>query len=179
MSKHRNPYPSRTNQKLYFARLQLDILAEALADSDAFDSESRALSAREAAIWHLHTGLAALFQELSKFYKVQPAAHSAQALRDAMAARGASSPEAEIILGLSEDSSSWVSRLSALSAACYEPVELPEMQFDDESPARIAIPLVMTEEDQPLSTSDLEGLQEIHRELTNMIRFFRAELVEF
>lgn len=179
MSKHRNPYPSRTNQKLYFARLQLDMLAEAMAAPEAFDSEPRALSAREAAIWHLHAGLAALFQELSKFYKVQPAARSAKALREAMDARGQRAPEAEIILGLAEDPFSWVSRLKDLIAACYEPVELPEMQFDDESPARIAIPLVMTEKDQPLSAIDLEGLQEIHRELTNIIRYFRAELVEF
>lgn len=179
MSKHRNPYPSRTNQKLYFARLQLDLISSALASPDDFDSEPRALAAREAAIWHLHAGLGALFQELSKFYKVQPAVRSAKALQEAMALRQQRSPEAEIILGLGDDPFSWVSRLKALIAACYEPVELPEMQFDDESPARIAIPLVMTEQDQPLSAIDLDGLQEIHRELTAIIRYFRAELVEF
>jgi hypothetical protein len=179
MSKLRNSFPSRTNQKLYFARLQLDMLAEAMANTEAFDSEPRALSAREAAIWHLHSGMGALFQELSKFYKVQPASRSAKALREAMAARGQRSPEAEIILGLAEDPYSWVSCLKDLTAACYETAELPEMQFDDESPARIAITMVMTEKDQPLSAIDLEGLHEIHRELTNIIRYFRAELVEF
>ncbi len=179
MSKDRNIHPARTNQKLYFARLQIMQMEAALADSTAFDSEPRALSSREAAIWHLHSALGAFMQELSRFYKVQPAVTTPEAMAEAMAGRGQVSPEAQILLQLAEDAQSWLSRLRSLHAACYQPVALTELVTDDESPARIAIPLVMTTEDSPLSEPDRDLLVRIHQSLTQAIREFRAELVEF
>lgn len=178
MSKHRNPYPARTNQKLYFARLQLDLMEQALTD-DGFESESQAWSAREAAIWHLHTALDALCQELSRFYKLTVLAHSPKALADAMTQRHQCSPEAEHMLSLLQQPEGWMAHLQRLYDQCFEPVELPEMQFDEDSPARIAIPLVMQIDDAPLSPLDRDGLRRIHQELTELVRFFRAELVEF
>lgn len=179
MSKERNSHPARTNQKLYFARLQLDLMQTALADAGAFDSEPRALSCREAAIWHLAAGLGAFMQELSRFYKVQPAATTPEALAEAMARRGQTAPEAAILLQLAEDPSSWLSSLRALERACYLPVTLPDLATEADSPARIAIPVVMTSEDAPLSAPDRDLLAGIHRALTQAIRDFRAELVEF
>lgn len=179
MSKDRNIYPARTNQKLYFARLQITQMEAALADSAAFDSEPRALSSREAAIWHLHSALGAFMQELSRFYKVQPAVTTPEAMAAAMAQRSQVSPEAQILLQLAADPLGWLAQLRALHAACYLPVALPELASDDESPARIAIPLVMTTEDSPLSEPDRAMLARIHQALTQAIREFRAELVEF
>lgn len=179
MSKERNIYPARTNQKLYFARIQLELMAQALADSAAFDSEPRAMSCREAAIWHLSAGLGAFFQELSRFYKVQPAVSTPEDMAAAMARRGQSSPEAQILLQLLENESSWLSQLRRLEAACHQPVALPDLAVEADSPARIAIPVVMTEADAPLSASDRAQLDQIHRALTQAIRDFRAELVEF
>lgn len=179
MSKDRNIFPARTNQKLYFARLQITAMEAALADSGSFDSEPRALSSREAAIWHLHSALGAFMQELSRFYKVQPAVATPEALAAAMAARQQVSPEAQVLLQLLDDPRSWLSCLRALNDACYRPVELPDIATEAESPARIAIPVVMTEADAPLSTPDRAMLGAIHQALTGAIREFRAELVEF
>lgn len=179
MSKDRNIHPARTNQKLYFARLQIAQMEAALADSQAFDSEPRALGSREAAIWHLHSALGAFMQELSRFYKVQPAVTTPEAMATAMAQRSQVSPEAQILLQLLEDPQSWLSRLRALHDACYLPVALPDIAVEDESPARIAIPLVMTTEDAPLSQPDRALLVQIQQSLTQAIREFRAELVEF
>lgn len=179
MSKDRNIFPARTNQKIYFARLQLAQMQAALADSTAFDSEPRALSCREAVIWHLSAGVGAFFQELSRFYKVQPAVNSPEALAEAMARRGQASPEAQILLQLLEDPDSWLSQLRRLETACYLPVALPDLAIEADSPARIAIPVVMTEDDAPLSEPDCARLEQIQRALTQAIRDFRAELVEF
>lgn len=179
MSKDRNIYPARTNQKLYFARLQLNLLAEALNDGAAFDSEPRALSCREAAIWHLHAGLGAFMQELSRFYKVQPPVSTPAALAAAMAQRQQVSPEAEILQQLAEQPDSWLSRLLGLYRATLLPVELPDLATEADSPARIGIAVVSTESDDPLSQPDLAALDAIHRALTQAIRDFRAELVEF
>lgn len=179
MSKERNIHPARTNQKIYFARLQLEQLQVALADSSAFDSEPRALSCREAAIWHLHSALGAFMQELSRFYKVQPAVSTPEALAAAMAQRGQVSPEAEILLQLAEQPGSWLAQLRQRMAACYLPVALTDIATDEDSPSRMAIPVFNTSEDAPLSASDLDGLHHVQQALTQAIRDFRAELVEF
>lgn len=179
MSKDRNIFPARTNQKLYFARLQLGLVHEALADTSAFDSEPRAMSCREAAIWHLHAGLGAFMQELSRFYKVIPPVSTPAALAAAMAQRQQVSPEAEILQQLSDLPDSWLSQLNQLYRATLLPVELPDLATEAESPARIGIAVVNTSVDSPLSQSDLATLDAIHRALTQAIRDFRAELVEF
>lgn len=179
MSKDRNIFPARTNQKLYFARLQLNLLADALADSTAFDSEPRAMSCREAAIWHLHAGLGAFMQELSRFYKVLPPVSTPAALAAAMAQRQQVSPEAEILQQLSEQPESWLSQLQQLYRATLLPVELPDLATEADSPARIGIAVINTAFDAPLSEPDRAALDAIHRALTQAIRDFRAELVEF
>lgn len=172
-------HPARTNQKLYFARLQLNLMDAALADAAAFDREPRAGSCREAAIWHLHSALGAFMQELSRFYKVIPAISTPEALAEAMAKRGQIAPEASILLALVEDKSSWLAVLRRLHAACYVPIDLPDIAVEDESPARIAFHVVDTRDDAPLSDPDRAVLKHIHQELTQSIRVFRAELVEF
>ncbi len=179
MSKERNIYPARTNQKLYFARLQLDLMQAAVQDTEAFDAQARALSCREAAIWHLHSALAAFMQELSRFYKVQPVASSVAALAEAMAKRQQVSPEAQVLQQLLDIPESWLAALVRLHATCYLPVALPDLEFEAESAARIAIPLVNMDADAPLSATDCDTLILIHRELTQIIRGFRAELAEF
>jgi len=179
MSKDRNIFPARTNQKLYFARLQLNLLQAALADTDSFDAEPRAMSCREAAIGHLHAGLGAFMQELSRFYKVIPPVSSPAALAAAMAQRQQVSPEAEILQQLSELPDSWLSQLTQLYRATLLPIELPDLASEADSPARIGIAVVNTTVDSPLSQTDLATLDAIHRALTQAIRDFRAELVEF
>lgn len=178
MSKERNSYPARTNQKLYFARLQLDLMQSALATGD-FDREARALSCREAAIWHLGSALMAFLQELSRFYKVQPVVGTAQDLAAAMAARQQVSPEAQQLLQWADQPDSWLARLQRLQVRCHQPVALPDLEVEAESAARIAIPVLNTDDDAPLSAADQDDLLAIHRELTQAIRDFRAELVEF
>lgn len=178
MSKDRNSFPARTNQKLYFARLQLDLMQAALA-ADDFAAEPRAMACREAAIWHLDAAVGAFMQELSRFYKVQPPVSTPEALTTVMAGQGRVSPEAGILAQLLADPASWYSQLRRLLAACHRPVELPDIAIEAADPARIAIPVRMTDSDLPLTEADQSLLQDIHHKLTQAIRDFRAELVEF
>ena len=137
------------------------------------------MSCREAAIGHLHAGLGAFMQELSRFYKVIPPVSSPAALAAAMAQRQQVSPEAEILQQLSELPDSWLSQLTQLYRATLLPIELPDLASEADSPARIGIAVVNTTVDSPLSQTDLATLDAIHRALTQAIRDFRAELVEF
>ena len=104
---------------------------------------------------------------------------SPAALAEAMARRQQVSPETQILLQLAAEPDSWLARLRALHAACLLPVTLPDIATEDESPARIGIPVVMTEADAPLGEPDRAMLADILKALTQTIRDFRAELVEF
>lgn len=178
MSRTRNFYPARTNQKIYFARLSLAAMDEALA-ADDFDARARAGAHREAAIWHLHRALAAFMQELSVFYKVQPPVETPEALTEALAARQNVSPEASWLLQQREDPSHWASELPRLYASCLQPIALPDLEVEAESAARIAIPLVAVDEQEALSSVDRQTLDHLVSGLTAFIRHARAELVEF
>jgi len=142
-----------------------------LADGTSFDSEPRAMSCREAAIWHLHAGLGAFMQELSRFYKVLPPVSTPAALAAAMAQRQQVSPEAEILQQLSEQPESWLSQLQQRYRATLLPVELPDLATEADSPARIGIAVINTAVDAPLSEPDRAALD---AELNDAVARYRA-----
>lgn len=174
------PNQGRTNQKLYFARLQLDRVHELLAEQSAFAWEAGALSCREAAILHLHGAYLAFLQELVRFYKLQGPLFTSEALRQAMAAKGQVSPEIAVLQGLEREPDSWLSQLLRAHQGCLiapEPVP-PEVQVEAETPSR-AIAVTMVAADQPLSPADLEAIRLWQQELTGIIRGFRSEMAEW
>lgn len=175
------PNTGRTNQKLFFARLQMDRLAQVLAEKSAFSWEAEALSCREAAILHLHGAYVAFLQELVRFYKLEGALTTSEAVRVAMAARGQVAPEITVLQQLEADSASWLTALLKAWQYCLlapEPAPAVEEQDEPESPVR-AINLVTVAEDLPLSVADIENIAGWHRQLTGIIREFRSERVEF
>lgn len=177
------PNQGRTNQKLYFARLQLDRLNQVLADRSAFAWEAEALSCREAAILHLHGAYVAFLQELVRFYKLSGPLLTSEALRQAMQAKGQVSPEITVLQGLEQAAGSWLAALLRAQRDCLvapDPVAptLPEDEDEEEGPGK-AIGLVALAGDEPLSLPDVERLQYWQRELTAIIRDFRREMAEW
>lgn len=175
------PNQGRTNQKLYFARLQLDRIAPLLADKTAYSWEAEALSSREAAILHLYGAYLAFLQELVRFYKLGGPLLSSEALRLAMSVKGQVSPEISVFQNLEQDSDSWLAALLQAHQRCLvapDPAPLAAPQDEPESPGR-AIGLVAIARDEPLSVPDLQNIQSWHRELTTIIRDFRGEMTEW
>ncbi|MGH8492297.1 MAG: DUF6586 family protein [Moraxellaceae bacterium] len=177
------PNTGRTNQKLYFARLQQDQLARVLKDKSAFAWEAEALSCREAAILHLHGAYVAFLQELVRFYKLSGVLLSSEDVRLAMASRGQVAPEIAIFQQLEQRADSWLAALLRAHHLCLIapdtlPADAPADEADTAALGR-AISLVRVASDEPLSAPDLEAIASWQRELTAIIREFRSERVEY
>lgn len=175
------PNTGRTNQKLYFARLQLDRLEQLLADRLAFAWEAEALSCREAAILHLHGAYVAFLQELVRFYKLNGVLMDSEALRVAMGARGQVAPEITVLQQLEGQPASWLAALLAAHQRCLiapDPVEVDAPVDEEESSLRV-INVMAVSEDEPLSDEDRAAILSWHRELVAIIREFRREREEF
>lgn len=182
------PNQGRTNQKLYFAKLQLDRIAQLLKEKTAFSWEAEALSCREAAILHLHGAYVAFLQELVRFYKLNGVLLSSEDVRLAMAARGQVAPEIAIFQQLEQRADSWLAALLQAHHLCLiapDPVARSEQtsEAEEESeaakPLALGINLVTVAQDEPLSAPDLQSIAAWHRELTALIREFRSERVEY
>jgi hypothetical protein len=177
------PNQGRTNQKLYFAKLQLERMQQLSVERIVFAWESEALSCREAVILHLHGAYLAFLQELVRFYKLQGPLFTSAALRDAMTAKGQVSPEIAVLQRLEQDSSSWLAHLQQAYAACLIAPDaaapaVVETDADEDSAVR-GISVVSVAADVPLSTGDVQALQSWHAELTAIIREFRREMAEW
>jgi hypothetical protein len=175
------PNQGRTNQKLYFAKLQQDRLAQLLADRSGFAWEADALSCREAAILHLHGAYVAFLQELVRFYKLAGPLMNSEALREAMAAKGQVSPEISVLQSLEQTRDSWLAQLLRAHHLCLiVPDPVPAVAPEDEPEALgRSISLVTVASDEPLSPADVESLRRWQRELTAIIRDFRSEMAEW
>ncbi len=179
--------PGRTNQKLYFAKLQQVLLEQALAGAE-FDAEARALSCREAVILHLHGAYVAFLQELCRFYKLPLSLNHSEALRLAMAAKGQISPEVAQFQQWEQDAQSWLAQLLAAHADLFVAQEAVKAEPEEEGALENAgagrhlmqeIRVVSTAQDQPLSEPDLARLRQWQQELTQAIREFRREMAEW
>lgn len=173
------PNQGRTNQKLYFARLQLDRLQSLLEAKAAFSWEAEALSCREAAILHLHGAYLAFLQELVRFYKLQGPLMTSEAVRVAMAAKGQVSPEITVLQQLEQAHGSWLAQLLRAHQDCLiAPDQVPVAVEEEETVSR-AISVVVVAADTPLSAGDVGNIQRWLQELTTVIRDFRREMQEW
>ena len=180
------PNTGRTNQKLFFARLQLERMSQTLAEQATFYCEAEAQSCREAAILHLHGAYVAFLQELVRFYKLPNPVQTSEALRQAMAARGQIAPEISRLQQLEQTPSSWLAQLLRAHTACLiapDPVEIAPSNNDaDDADEKISaagrIGMVAAPQDELLA-ADVALLQSWLRELTDLIREFRREREEF
>lgn len=173
------PNQGRTNQKLYFARLQLDRLQSLVEAKAAFSWEAEALSCREAAILHLHGAYLAFLQELVRFYKLQGPLMTAEAVRAGMAAKGQVSPEITVLQRLEQEHGSWLAQLLRAHQDCLIAPDQAPVSVEEEDTASRAISVVVVAADTPLSAGDTANLQRWLQELTAIIRDFRREMQEW
>lgn len=173
------PNQGRTNQKLYFARLQLDRLQAVLESRAAFSWEAEALSCREAAILHLHGAYLAFLQELVRFYKLGGPLMTSEAVRQGMAAKGQVSPEITVLQRLEQEQGSWLAGLLRAHQECLIAPDQAPVAVEEEENGSRAISVVVVAADAPLSAADVGNIQRWLQELTAIIRDFRREMQEW
>lgn len=173
------PNQGRTNQKLYFSRLQLERLQALLAQQSGFAWEAEALSCREAVILHLHGAYLAFLQELVRFYKLGVPLMSSEALRQALAAKGQVSPELSVLQRLEQQHDSWLAALLRAHEDCLIAPEPATPAVTEAEAGAGAIAVVAVAADVPLSAGDIAQLGCWQQELTGLIREFRREMAEW
>ncbi|MDH2436098.1 hypothetical protein QCD60_26560 [Pokkaliibacter sp. MBI-7] len=116
-------YASRTNKKLYFARLHLDALVQA-GNSTSWDKHALIESFHESVLFHLYGAYHAFLREIAQGYKL-PAeqVRSALDLHDLLEQRGYEGPEYAYIQQLLGESDSWLSMLIAEYQGCWRAVD--------------------------------------------------------
>lgn len=158
---------SRTNQKLYFAKMAMQQVE--LATEEAVKQANY-----EAAVFHLHGTYLAFLQELCRFYKLSPQLASAEAVRLALELKGQVSPEVVQIQAL-ETAGQWLQQLQQAFHDCQlvpEPVEpQPEAELAESLIVRVAT--ISHEHDE------LPRLQQWYKQLHTLINEFRREMAEW
>lgn len=175
------PNPGRTNQKLYFARLQFELMQLALREQGLI-AEARALSCREAAILHLHGAFLAFLQELCQFYRLPLTQTESDAIREALAAKGQVSPEITRIQQWESDSGHWLAQLQRAHGQLFEPSSAPDRALEsaeDDTISSSMIPVNVMESDLPLDSADQARLQDWQQQLAEAVREFRREMMEW
>lgn len=113
-------YPARTNQKLNFARLHLDALAQAQY-STSWNRHGLIESYNESVLFHLKGALEAFVREIGERYRLDVAqVHEPVQLQAQLEATGQESPELNELVLLATQSGSWLNRLERAYAACWD-----------------------------------------------------------
>lgn len=112
-------YLARTNQKLTFARLHLEALANAQASS-GWSKHALIESYQESILFHLMSAYVSLLREIAERYRVNAQSiKEIHALQQAFDAAGFESPELSELIALQENPASWLHKLHNAYEACW------------------------------------------------------------
>ncbi|MFB9885661.1 DUF6586 family protein [Balneatrix alpica] len=127
-----HPYATRTNQKLYFARLHLEALTQAHS-SQGWNKHALIESYHESIVAHLFGAYHALLREIAQSYKLPPEqVRVADDLMALLESRGYEGPEYLYIQQLLADQNSWLSQLVRSYRACWRAQEQREKASSSE-----------------------------------------------
>ncbi|MDF0732441.1 PasA protein [Pseudomonas entomophila] len=166
---------TRTNQKLFFAGLALESLAQA-EQSRAMNAQGLIQAERESALFHLYGALLGLCHEIAGFYRLpQAGAPRAELLLNDEVLHSVAIPEMAEMLELARQPETWLARLIEAYADLFRPpVVKKTVKTDVTQPLIQAVDLDAVE--QPLLSR--EELESWRQNLKDLVRRFRDALSE-
>ena len=166
-----NPWLSQVNQKLFFARL---LIEQFDAENDRYGHLELVLC--QSAVYQLECGYRHHLREVADTYKCKTAetVHSVQDLSGALEAMGKHPAEAQEMMNLEHDESSWLSSLLAVWRSFQR---LPEPTLPEISEGAIPV-RQLTPSQQVLAQLTIAQVQEWHRSLTELVERHRELMVE-
>ena len=112
-------YLVRTNQKVNFSRIQLDMLEDA-HDENGWDKHAKIEALHESILFLMASALDAYYKEIAEKYRFNPAAVKAfDDLEQMVEASVQESPEVQEIRQLLSIEGSWLNRLMSAYQACW------------------------------------------------------------
>lgn len=167
MSRVARYHADRTNQKLYFVRLEF-------IQAEKSDSIQQKQAHCEASLFHLHGAILAFFQELVRYYNLIDEQPTLNSIREKLAQKGQVSPE--ILVLEKHFQYGFLGELKhAYQYSLYAPPpNIPTAE--EESSSNLIIKVTQTTQ---AWLPDTQILREWHQQLTKLIDGFRNEMVEF
>lgn len=161
---------TRTNQKIYFAGLSLEMLARA-EDGRAMNSPALIQAGRESALFHLYGALLGLCHEIAGFYRLPQAnAPRAELLLTHEVLETIAIPELAEMVELAHNPETWLAKLLAAHAALFQPPRAPRQPKGDVTqPLIVAVNLDEQDPEQELNQEELESWRQNLKSLA--IRF--------
>ncbi|MFP8965428.1 DUF6586 family protein [Pokkaliibacter sp. CJK22405] len=162
-------YARRTNQKLYFARLHLEALSQAMS-AQSWHRHALIDSYQESVLFHLYAAYRAYLVELAEAYSI-PAVQlcSDFDLGSLLEERGFEGPEYVALVALLESKSSWLSQLSRAYQACWQVKEDAGLT----SPAASASEIQVVQVD-----SDHQNDEDVQKQLQGWLKNLRDIIEE-
>lgn len=126
-----NTYLVRTNQKINFARLHLDALAQA-HESTAWSKHAEVESYNESVLFHLASAYGAFLREVAEKYRFETERiYSIRDLDERFDATGQESPERTELDVLEQDETSWLHKMLSAYDACWKARDHVEAKASD------------------------------------------------
>lgn len=162
---------TRTNQKIYFAGLALEQLAQA-GQGGAMNAAALQQAGREAVLFHLYGALLGLCHEIAGFYHLpETRAPRAEAYLNEQVLAQAANPELAELVELRQSRDSWLARLLAAYNALYEPPRAPrEAKHDVTTPLIAAVSLDAPQAEPELDGATLEAWRQHLKQLALRLR---------
>ncbi len=131
-------FVTRTSQKLNFAQLQLEQLAQAQA-STGWSQYALVDSCREAALFHLASAYVSFLREIADHYCLDARqVHGFADLERLCIEAGIESPERNELASL-EQQGSWLSLMRLGYDACWQPGDKPQAASAEQSRSEISV----------------------------------------
>ena len=170
-------FVSRTSQKLNFAQLQLEQMAQAQA-STGWSRLALVESFQESVLFHLVSAYVAFLREIGDHYRLDAVAVQSFADLDALFEQAAVvSPERSELAALEQDASGWLRQLSMAYDACWQPRARRGEAAVQQSQSEISVVQVAS------GTGELEvtpkQCRQWHAELGGLVERLRAGMQEW
>ncbi|MBA1202076.1 PasA protein [Pseudomonas capeferrum] len=166
---------TRTNQKLFFAGLALESMAQATT-SRAMNAQGLIQAERESALFHLYGALLGLCHEIAGFYRLPQAnASRPELLFGNEMQESIAIPEMAEMLELARNSETWLARLLSAYADLFRPPVVKKAAKTDVTQPLIQAISLDEPTVEPLSRQELESWRS---ELKGLVRRFREALSE-
>lgn len=132
-------YLARTNQKLSFTRIHLELLKQA-QDDTSWNKHALIESFNESVLFHLMSAYDAFLREIAEVYKVDTETlEGYRSLATELEVTGVESPELKQLSVLENDSTAWLHKMIGAYEACWHGADKKGATSDTKSLSEIHV----------------------------------------
>jgi hypothetical protein len=173
-----NVYLVRTNQKINFARIHMDALAEA-HESTGWSKHAEIESYNESVLFHLASAYGAFLREVAEKYRFDPALVAGLSdLERLLEGSGQESPELSELNALEKNEASWLHKMLAAYNACWKAADNQTATAND----KVSISEIHVIQINPNHAEDKDILAEYKgwlNEFRALVERLRADMQEW